>query len=533
MIWVTPLLIKLLLDDFSVKKYHYIRCRKTKEARMAKVVFVQDIVYEYFGVMYLSAFLKQNGHACDVVIEYAEKNWLEKIEALQPDLIAFSVLTGSYKWALERAELLKKKLNKPVVFGGVHVFLNPENTIKQPMVDIVCTGEGEIPLKELCDSIDRGSIDYSLKGFWFKTREGDIKKNPPAKLINDLDSIPFADRTIYWKYPTIKQRDMLPMLGSRGCPYTCTYCFIPSAKKIFEGQGDFIRERSAENILAEIDYCLALSSAKKNVHFVEDHFGNNRKQSLTVLQGISKLKGGKMSWMGAIRVERFNKEDYVAELSKTNHGLLGIAVECGDEKYRKEILKRDVKNDEIIDAANLARKYGIKFTTLNMLGLPGETFEQSLLTLDLNIKINPVYANCYVYQPYPGTELQKYSVEHHLLDESVIDNIGLSFYDRYWKNNIELNRIINLQRVFGLIVKFPSLKKPLVYLARNNWRLSVDLIFGIYYAWFLAYIYRLTPGQIFHLIVLWFGQKFSSGGDPSIESMKQGEGQLYPNMSRG
>jgi anaerobic magnesium-protoporphyrin IX monomethyl ester cyclase len=500
---------------------------------MAKVLFVQDIVYEYFGVMYLSAYLKQHGHQCEVVIEYADKSWLQKAEAFQPDLIAFSVLTGSYKWAVEKAGLLKNKFNKPVIFGGVHVFLNPAKTIQESCIDIVCTGEGEIPLKELCDSIDSGAIDNSLPGFWFKTAAGDIKKNPPAKLINDLDTIPFADRSIYWKYPTIADRDTLPMLGSRGCPYTCTYCFIPSAKKLFQGQGDFIRERSAEGILAEIENCLTLSPDKETIHFVEDHFGNNRKQSLTVLQGISKLKGGKMSWMGAIRVERFNKEEYVEELSKTNHGLLGIAVECGDEKYRKEVLKRDVKNDEIVDAANLARKYGIKFTTLNMLGLPGETFEQSLLTLDLNIQINPVYANCYVYQPFPGTELQKYSVEHHLLDESMIDNIGLSFYDRYWKNNASLNQIINLQRVFGLIVKFPSLKKPLVYLARNNWRIAVDLIFGMYYAWFLAFYYNLTPSQIFQLISLWVSNKFSWAGDPSSQSIKQGEGQLYPNMSKG
>jgi radical SAM superfamily enzyme YgiQ (UPF0313 family) len=499
---------------------------------MAKVVFIQDIVYEYFGVMYLSAYLKKHGHRCDVVIEFADKNWLQTVEQHQPDIIAFSVLTGSYKWALERATLLKARLNKPIIFGGVHVFLNPAKTIQEPCIDAVCTGEGEIPLLHLCNAIDKGTIDYTIQGLWFKKSDGSIVKNPPAKLINDLDSIPFADRSIYWKYPAIRQRDALPMLGSRGCPYTCTYCFIPSAKKIFEGQGDFIRERSAENILAEIENCLQLSPFKKTVHFVEDHFGNNRKQALTVLKGLSAMNNGQLKWMGAIRVERFNKEDYVAELSKTNHGVLGIAVECGDEKYRKEVLKRDVKNDEIIDAANLARKYGIRFTTLNMLGLPGETFEQALMTLDLNIQIKPEYANCYVYQPFPGTQLQKYSVEHHLIDEAVVNNIGLSFYDRYWKNNEELNRIINLQRVFGLAVKVPALKKPLVWLAANNWRIIVDLLFGIYYAWFLAYIYRLTPSQIIHLIKIWIGSKFSWDVNPSTESIKQGEGQLYPNLNK-
>ena len=498
---------------------------------MARVVFVQDILYEYFGVMYMSAYLKLHGHDCNVVIEYTDKNWFEQIEALNPDIIAFSVLTGSYKWALQKAEIIKKKLGKPVIFGGVHVFLNPESTIANPGIDAVCTGEGETAILELCNTLDNGILNYDTPGFWFRLPDGTIKKNAPAKLIEDLDSLPFADRTIYYKYPAIAKRNILPMLGSRGCPYTCTYCFIPSAKKLFNGLGKFIRERSAENILKEVEYCMSLSPSKEFVHFVEDHFGNNREVALEVLQGVSKFKNGKLGWGGAIRVERFNKEDYVRELSKTNHGLLGIAVECGDEKYRKEVLKRDVKNQEIIDSANLAHKYGIKFDTLNMVGLPGETFEQALLTLDLNIKINPEFANCYVYQPFPGTELQQYSMEHKLLDQSVVNNLGLSFYDRYWQSNKELNRIINVQRVFGLAVKFPSLKRPLIFLARNNWRLTVDLIFGLYYLWWLAYYYRLTPAQIFDLITIWLRSKMRSK-DPASESIKQGEGQLYPQINK-
>jgi anaerobic magnesium-protoporphyrin IX monomethyl ester cyclase len=500
---------------------------------MAKVIFIQDIVYEYFGVMYISAYLKQHGHECDVVIEHADKNWLKKIEEFDPDIIAFSVLTGSYKWAVSKAAFLKEKFKKPILFGGVHVFMNPIKTIQEPAIDMICTGEGEVPMKDLCDSIGNGQINYNINGFWYKNSKGEVIKNPPARLVNDLDSLPFADRAIYWKYPGIARRDTLPMLGSRGCPYTCTYCFIPSAKKLFDGLGEFIRERSAENILAEINQCVALSDAKRNIHFVEDHFGNNRKQSLTVLQGLSKMKGGKLRWAGAIRIERFNKEEYVKELSKTNHNILGIAVECGDEKYRKEILKRDVKNQEIIDAAHLAGKYGIRYTTLNMLGLPGETFEQALMTLDLNILIKPVYANCYIYQPYPGSELQKYSVEHALIDESVIDNIGLSFYDRYWKNNKSLNQIINLQRIFALAVSFPSLKRPLVYMARNNWRLVVDLTFAIYYIWYLLYFYRLSISQISNLIMMWIKTMISKNSNFSTENIKQGDGQLYPNLKKG
>lgn len=499
---------------------------------MARVLFIQDIVYEYFGVMHISSYLKKHGHECDVIIEFAEKNWIKKVEDYNPDFIAFSVLSGSYKWAVDRASILKEKFNKPIIFGGVHVYLNPQTTIQELAVDIICTGEGEESMKNLCSYFDvYNTINNNTKGFWFKDN-GVIIKNDAEKLIEDLDSLPFPDREIYYKYAAIKDRDILPMLGSRGCPYTCSYCVIPAAKKIFEGQGKFIRERSSVNILSEIDYCLLLSKKKQFVHFVEDHFGNNRELALEVLKGVSKRNNGTLAWGGAIRVERFNKEEYVKELSKTNHGMLGIAVECGDEEYRYNVLKRYVKNSEIIKAASLAKKYGIKFDTLNMVGLPGETFEQAVMTLEFNIELNPEFANCYVYQPYPGTDLQRYSVEHGFLDESVIKNIGLSFYDRYWKNNKELNLIINIQRIFGFVVKYPKTKNVMIGLAKNNYSVLVDLIFGLYYMWWLLYYYKLTIRQVYKLIATWLYSKFSFDAHPSSESIKQGEGQLYPNAKK-
>jgi anaerobic magnesium-protoporphyrin IX monomethyl ester cyclase len=499
---------------------------------MTRVLFIQDFAHEYFGVMYLSAFLKKHGHQCDVIIEQAEKDWVKAVDEFCPDIIAFSVLTGSYKWAVEKSIFLKGRFNKPIIFGGVHVFLNPEKTIQESCVDAVCIGEGEIALLELCNSFQDGKLDITQRGFWFKLNDGSVVKNPPAPLVEDLDSLPFPDRQIYWKYNNIRTRTTLPLLGSRGCPYTCTYCFIPSAKKVFEKQGKFIRERTPANILKELEYCIELSPNKEMAHFVDDHFGNNRILYLEVLRGVSKLRNGTMKWGGAIRIERFNKEEYVRELAKTNCGLFGIAVECGDEKYRKEVLKRDVKNQEIIDAVTLARKYGIKFNTMNMVGLPGETFEQVLKTIDLNIQLQPLYAAAVIYQPYPGTELHEYAIEHQLINSDVASKLGISYFDRYLKNDLAFDRIVNLQRVFGTIVTFPFLKKPLVALAHANYKVICDLIFSVYYMWFLISFYKANVWLIFNFVTVWLKSKFADNTLPAAESIKQGEGQLYPNVSK-
>lgn len=497
---------------------------------MAKVIFIQDIAYEYMGVMHISAYLKKNNHSCEVFVESLEKDLFDKIAEEKPDLIGFSTLSGSFKWALNLSKAIKSKFNHiPIVFGGVHVYSNPAAVLKCDSIDIICTGEGEIAMKELCDSIDTGNINTKIGGLWFKDKNGHIIKTHMSKLIDDLDSLPFPDRQLYWKYPSIESRNILPILGSRGCPYTCSYCFIPKAKEIFDGLGKFVRQRSAENIIEELNHCLKLSPKKKVVHFVEDHFGNNRTRTLDILRKLSSIEP-RISWAGAIRIERFVEEKYVAELGKTNHSVLGLAVECGNEEYRNTVLSREVKNSDIIKSAELSRKYGIRYVTMNMIGLPGETYEMALETLELNIMLKPEYANCYVYQPYAETKLKDYGVEHNYFTESVADDLGFSFYDRYNKNDKELQKVINIQRIFGLVVAFPSFKKPLVWLTKQTWTKKIlDGIFGLYYLYYLVKYHNISLKQLIQYMQLWIQSQYLKNKNPVSETIAQGKAQFYTN----
>lgn len=494
---------------------------------MAKLLFVQDIAYEYMGIMHISSYLKTHGHDCDVLIESIERDLMGKLKAAKPDIIGFSTLSGSFKWALNMSYKIKKEMpGIPIIFGGVHVYTNPDIVIKCEPIDIICTGEGEMAMKELCDSLDAGAVHTGIDGLWFKTADGVIK-NPMRKLIDDLDSLPFPDRQIYWKYPSFTSRNLLPVLGSRGCPYTCSYCFIPKAKEIFDGLGKFVRQRSAENIMEEIELCVKMSPKKTVVHFIEDHFGNNRTRTLQVLNKLSALDAN-IKWAGSIRIERFIEEKYVQELSKTNHFTLGLAVECGNEEYRNTVLSREVKNADIIKAAQLCNKYGIRFVTLNMIGLPGETYEMALETLELNILLKPEYANCYVYQPYAGTKLKDYGVEHQYYTESVADELGFSFYDRYNYDNEELQKVINLQRVFGLATAFPVLKRPLLWLTRQKHsKKACDAIFGIYYLYYLIKYYNISIKQLVKYIQLWVQSQYMKHVNPVSDTIAQGKAQFY------
>ena len=207
-----------------------------------KVLFIYS-VFENIGIEYLSAVLKTAGHQTEIVFDprlfrahrkdYSNKllakifNYrkylLQQIVQHKPGLIAFSVVSADYLWACEFARDIKKLLPVPIAFGGIHPTSVPERVIKNDFVDFVVQGEGEHALLDLVNCLEAGEIDYSIKNIWFK-RNGEVISNPCRPFIQDLDSLPFADKDLFYHkvgYPfTIGHYCM----ARRGCHNNCTYC---------------------------------------------------------------------------------------------------------------------------------------------------------------------------------------------------------------------------------------------------------------------------------------------------------------------
>ena len=121
-----------------------------------KVLFLQENgFYESIGIMSISAVLKAHGHECDLLIASEEKNLMQKIKDYNPDIVAFSLMTVIHEWALNFAKKLKKEMNVLTVFGGPHCTIFPE-TIEEPVVDILCIGEGEYAMLDLVNNLRDG-----------------------------------------------------------------------------------------------------------------------------------------------------------------------------------------------------------------------------------------------------------------------------------------------------------------------------------------------------------------------------------------
>jgi len=460
---------------------------------MAKVLFLQQHAEEWLGVMYISAVLKSYGHDCDICVEALEKDDIaEKALADSADIVCFSCLTSDYHWAIEKAKLLKTRSSVLTVYGGTHITLNPEEVIQDSAVDIICRGEGENAMADLAKAIDLQE-DYSqIKNLWVK-KSGEIKRNAIRDLISDLDNLPYPDRELYAKYLFFRKRGKRPVHLSRGCPYSCSFCHNESKREIYRGKGQYVRWRSQESVLAEIED-IRKNSFMKVLHIIDDSFGVDQNWLMEFLKKLSRMDGKKLVIQASLRADKVTKE--LCEVFRdygTPYLRMRFAIECGNEDYRRQILKKNISNKALIQAAELFHLYKISFVTYNILGLPGETLGLALETLRLNMRLRPYYAICFIFQPFPGTPLADYALREGFLTPSSLRTMGTSEHAGFYhtKNPLkqkDIEKVENLHGVFSLVTKFPilyPLVKPAISLRQISSFLSL-----IYKAHLRLFVYK-------------------------------------------
>lgn len=466
---------------------------------MTKVIFLHNLVYEHMGPMYLSAILKRNNHDCDVFIQGYDGDIVEKTIEAKPDLVAFSCTTGQHKWASKIAKKIKEKYQVLIMMGGPHPTYFPE-VINDSNIDIICRGEGEYAFLELANALRDKKNITRIKNLWVK-KGGKIYKNNLRPLNQNLDELPFPDRTLYYaKYNFLKKNPRKSFLTTRGCPFDCTFCHNHSLKKIYGDKRHYVRRRSVEKVIEEI---LEVKSKYplEVVYLMDDTFILDHawvKKFLKLYKEKVKLPFTCLVRAGLIT------GDLIKKMSLAGCKRTFFSIETGNEHLRNKILKKGITNKQIIYAAKLMKKYKIKFKGYNMLGLPGETLEDAFLTIKLNRKIKTDYPVCTILQPYPQTELYEYLLKNGYLGESFSPD---GFTQSYFGLNQQMKvkeEILNLHKFFFYAVKFPWLD-PII---KQLIKLPPNKMFDFIFLTGFAYIHIGSEKQNI-LRTLWFGIKSS------------------------
>ncbi len=419
---------------------------------MAKVVFIQQGIHENLAIMHLSAILKKNGHFVSLFIESLESNLTQKLKDVNPDIISFSVITGAHLRVYERAKEFKKMFpGALILMGGPHPTFFPE-AIEKSEIDIICVGEGEEAILELADSFQDRQRIKTIANLWVK--EGSqIFRNELRPLVEDLDKLPNPDRAIYYKYPALAAAKKKAFIATRGCPYECSFCFNHQLKKLYLGKGRYVRRRSAQNVIDEI------LEVKKNyklesVFFQDDTFGLDKKWLADFLAIYRKEIN--LPFVCLVRAD-LSDEATVKKLREAGCVCVHFGVESGDELIRNSVLRKNLTNEQILEAARLFKKYKIKFQTFNIIGLPGETLAQAIQTMEFNAKIGTDFPWVSILTPYPKTDIAEMMKKEGLIaPDWSVDDISGSFFTFKAKTKKEKN-ILNLQRLFFWGVKFPAL----------------------------------------------------------------------------
>lgn len=415
-----------------------------------RVLFViKDFIIESLGIMYLSSALKAAGHQTDIVKADIE-DFEAKVKKFSPHIIGYSVITGHHKFFLGVNSKLKKKFNFISIFGGPHPTFFHE-LLKENGVDIICKGEGEAAIVDLANKIATGEDFTNIANLWIK-QNGQIFKNPvrPFAKINSLN---YPDRElIYGRYKKSYDNPIKNFIGSRGCPYDCSYCYNHSLKEMYSGLGPYIRIRTVDNFIEEIIQ-VKNKYPLKMLYFQDDCFG----MRLDWLEEFAE-KYSKLINLPFHIEERANliTENSVALLKRAGCSGVSMAIETADDELRNKALEKTTTRQQILTAAKLLKKAGLELRTLNMLGLPGGSLRADLETLELNVKCKPDFAWSGIYQPYPRTRLGEMAIKMGLYDGNV-DKISGTFFEESALDIPDRNKIINLQKLFSLTVAMPFL----------------------------------------------------------------------------
>lgn len=437
-----------------------------------KIVLISTLTFPSDqGLRTISSVLKNKSYEVKIVfLPYSEDysklyplKVLNQISSIckNADLIGISSYVSTKNRAIQVINFLKQKTNSPIVWGGVHATLFPENCIKHS--DFVCVGEGEETILELASAIENKKSYRKIKNLIFKdSKTKKIIKNPVRPAIEDIDKLPFADYDLQDHYllennhlRKFKEKDLagqIFFLTGRGCPYGCAYCSNNFLNQIYAGKSTkAVRWHSIDYI---IDCILDLKKRFPSLSYFDirdDTF--SLRPLLQIKEFCEKYKQKvklRFKCLGDPKTISDEKIKLLVDAGCTDI-IVGIQA---IEKTNKEIFKRNQTDKEVLNSAKILNKYEDKLTVMYDIITcnPYETSKDVEKTIRLLQKISKPYflsVNNLVF--FPGNELYQKAIQDPKMKKIAIKSSSLNYWDRskhikLKKNNQYLVLILNLMR---------------------------------------------------------------------------------------
>ncbi len=343
---------------------------------------------------------------------------LAEARDFDPDMICFSVMSQQYKYALEIARALRERYSFPLVIGGVHASMVPDEIAADNAFDYIGVGECDNALPELLRAIKEERNVTAIPNIWARGDDGWIKN--PVGPFPKIDELPPKDFDIFDIDVMLKKMNgWMSLLTSRGCPYRCTYCFNHKIVKRYREESDikvstYLRRYPLERVLGEAEQLKSGHPDIRTFIFDDDLFTQDEKTVLEFCSGYRKLNLG-VPFVVNAHVQSFTKPMAEA-LKEAGCLIVKFGLESGSERIRRNVLKRIMTNDQIKKAFAVADGAGLHTSAFLMIGLPLEEREDMDATIDLIAAIKPGRFRWSIFTPFPGTEIHDLCLRERLID---------------------------------------------------------------------------------------------------------------------
>lgn len=364
------------------------------------------------GLAYIASVLRNRNKDVEMIDAYAENLTIAEIIGrildMKADVIGVSCVTPSFPITCRiTRELKRKKRELIIVTGGSHPTILPVDALSEETIDFVVRGEGEVTICELIDTLEsRGDLN-KINGISFR-ENGRIVHAPERSFLKDLDSLPFPAYDLlpveFYKAPPhwAIQEPVFYLFATRGCPFHCTFC---AAELI----GKTRRLRSIKNVLSEIKFLVKNYNARQ-IMFQDTCFPFERKYAFDLCNEMIKSRLNKsVVWTTSTRVDLVDQE-LLDKMYESGCRVINFGLESGNQKVLDRA-RKGFKLEKVYKATEMARKAGIKNFATFMLGLPGDTLESCLDTINLAKKLDLDYAQFYMTVPYPGSAIYSEAIK--------------------------------------------------------------------------------------------------------------------------
>lgn len=417
-----------------------------------------------FGVRSLSAYLKKKGHTVRVIllpihpkyrrdrkgILYGDYDLSDHIIAevirlvSECDLIGISFMTHHYVCTVRLTRAINQKLKIPVVWGGVHATVRPDDALDH--ADMVCIGEGEEALTELVERMEQGKGYTDVDNFYFR-QNGRTIRNPLKPLIQDLDSLPHLDYGPDNHYIRDLMTDAIvpfdddqferslarvPYFGgrllrsfmfftTRGCPFSCTYCVNDYYRSLYGSRG-YVRKMSIERIIEELGAMTQQYPFIEEIEFCDDNFALRPVDEMVRFAEKYKEKIG-LPFQLLMSPSNITEEK-MAPLVDAGLVFVETGIQSAAE-VSEELYNRKVNEIPMLQAAKVLNKYKAVMAPPCyhlILDNPFERIEDTLKTFELTLKLpRPFWFKRSSLVAFPGTKVYDRYKEAGLFEDEVAE----------------------------------------------------------------------------------------------------------------